>query len=610
MEKEEKKQLLEEKNIHLWFVGSPIALQSMKLELDMNVGAIFAYGKFMNVQPESIRSVVCDIICYDSQRHQIDVIRDCLYDGFEIKRNEDFGTKTPFRVHNQATRNIEFVLKSVTTVSGQTWQNKDARRFNMSLVQDSIYNVQADLHKQFMDSCTKANLDQTKLIFHPKFEKTYWLCACGTLNWNDESRCCNCGAGKQWLKDNTDKDYLQNEQVRQQAQADKMRREAAEKERIDKEKQKEEFRKRKETYEKQQKQSANKKKFGKIIPIILLIVILVGGGYAGVVYGVPYFKYRSAMSDYEKGSYDEAKEKFEKMGDYADSRDMAQKCVYSKAESYAASGSYKAASEMYQSIEGYLDSADKYNETMKLYADKLYEESKYIDAMTIFKDIGMTDEPNYENCQNNVYSMAGRDFKKGIYKRAYDKYAYLDGYKDSKEKASECLYKLAVTDYSKPDYKSALEKFEQIKGYKDVDQKLKSYSTLMKLISAVGEDGSPAVWNAYGVKCPKCGADAEYILEFNDNGNCKLGVNCSKEGTFVVKECRFKVENNVLYEAYYVDGNMKFKKLADIKKINENDNSREGKNISIEMTDPINPKNKDIIRIYGNVIPEDTVPLG
>ena len=59
MEKEEKKQLLEEKNIHLWFSGSPVSLQSMKLELDMNVGAIFAYGKFLNVPareeiPESI----------------------------------------------------------------------------------------------------------------------------------------------------------------------------------------------------------------------------------------------------------------------------------------------------------------------------------------------------------------------------------------------------------------------------------------------------------------------------------------------------------------------------------------------------------------------------
>ena len=610
LEKEEKKQLLEEKNIHLWFVGSPVSLQSMKLELDMNVGAIFAYGKFMNVQPESIRSMVCDVICYDSQRHQIDVLRDCLYDGFEIKRNEEFGTKVPFKVTNQATRNLEFVLKSVTTMSGQTWNNRDAKRFNISLVQDSIFNVQADLHRQFIANCAQMDIDQTKLILQPKFEKAYWLCACGSLNWSDETTCCCCGVTKKWLQANTDKDYLKDEQQRRDAEADRLRREAAEKERIDKERQKEEFKKRKETYEKQQKKSATQKKAGKILPIILLAVVVIGGGYATIKYGLPYLNYMDAKSTYDKGFYDEAKVKFEKMGDYADSKEMVYKCTYTKAQSYAASGSYKAAAEMYQSIDGYQDSGDKYIETMKLYADKLCEEAKYIEAMKIFEQLDATDEANYENCRKNLYNMASSDYKKNNYKKAYEKFSFLSDYKDSKEKANQSLYILAKLDYEKLDYKNALKKYDKIKGFKDVDEKIKKYSTLINLISAVGEDGTPAVWNAYNVKCPKCGADAEYIFEFRDNGQYNVGVKCSKEGSYVAKEGRFRIEGNVLYDAEYHDGIMHFKKMADIKKINKNVTDKEGKNISIEMTDPVNSKNKSTITIYGNIISDDTASLG
>lgn len=610
MEKEEKKQLLEEKNIHLWFAGSPVSLQSMKLELDMNVGAIFAYAKFMNVQPENIKSMVCDIICYDSLRTQIDILRDCVYDGFEIKRNEEFGTKVPFKIKNQQTRNIEFVIKSVTTVSGQTWVNREGKRFNMSLVQESIFNVQASLHEQFIRNCQKKDIDHTKLILQPKFDDDYWLCACGTLNWNDEHFCCSCGVSKEWLAENVDKQFLEIKNKERQDEVERYRAQAAEQERIDKERQKEEFKKRKEAYEQQLKKSSSKKRAGKIVPIILIAVLLAGGGTAGVIYGLPYYNYRTAMAEYEKGNYDAAKAKFEKITDYRDSSEMVYQCVYSKAESYSAAGSYQSAAEMFMSIDGFSDAAEKYVANMVLYADELYQESKYIDSMKIFREIERTEEESYKNCQEKVYGQARRDLKKQIYKRAYEKYSFLGDYKDSAENANQCLYVLAKLDYEGLDYKSALEKYQSMKGYKDVDEKLKKYSLLEKLISAVGSDGSPSVWNAYDVDCPKCGRKAEYVLEFGDDGHYSFGVSCENDGKYAVKNGKFRIEDKVLYEDYYVEGQMKFKKMAEIKKVDENASDKEGKNISITMTDPINNKNESTIKIYGNIISDETVSLG
>ena len=165
MAKEENKQLSEEKNIHLCFSGSPIAICTMKLELDTSAGCIFAYSKMMNVQPEHIKEVIFDLICYDSVRIVVDTIEDCKYSYLDIPRNGVFGMERAIKVKNPQTRNVEFVLKSVETTAGDVWENEGGIRFNISLEQESIYNVQKDLHKQFIDNCTRKNIDHTKLIF-------------------------------------------------------------------------------------------------------------------------------------------------------------------------------------------------------------------------------------------------------------------------------------------------------------------------------------------------------------------------------------------------------------------------------------------------------------
>ena len=611
MEKEEKKKLLEEKNIHLWFVGSPVSLQSMKLELDMNVGAIFAYAKFMNVQPHNISSMVCDIICYDSIRNPVDVLHDCKYEGFDIVRNKEFGTEVPFKVKNQQTRNIEFVLKSVTTTSGQTWYNKDEKRFSKSLVQDSIFNVQTDMHSQFIVNCGKVGVDDTKMSFQPKFSKDYWLCACGTLNWIDETSCCSCGVDREWLRENTDMEILKSQKEQTEYDLQELRAKAAEQERLDRERAKQEFAQRKEAYKKQVKKSEGKKKFGKILPLILLLVILLAGGYFGVFYGIPYFSYKMAMDEYEKGSYDSARQKFEKMGDYLDSEEMVFKCTYTKADSYAQAGNYKAAAEMYQSIITYSDSEARYIECIKNYAAKIYEEAKYKEAIAALKQIDEQENEIYKKSQEKLYLQAGRDEKKQYFKTAYDKYDYLGDYKDSKQKAQECLYTVARLAYEKLDYKEALEKYDQLKGYKDVDNILDKISTLRKLISAAGkDDGSPAAWETEDGICPKCQKQAQYIFEFRLDGTYKISVKCETDDTFVVAEGRFKIEDSVLYDAEYKKGKMLFKKMADIKEVKDNVLDKEGKNTCIVITDPVNPKNKKTIKLYGNVITDDTVSLG
>lgn len=610
MEKEEKKKLLEEKSIHLWFKGSPVALCSMKLELDMSAGAIFAYGKFLNVQPENIKTMTFDIICYDAQRNVIDRLTNCSYDDMDIPRNGEFGMEMPIRIKNEHTRNLEFVIQSVTTTSGQVWYNFEDTRFNISLVQESIFNVQKDLHKQFIDNCTLNNIDHTKLIFHPVFDEIYWLCACGTFNWSDEDICCCCGVRKHWLIKNVQPELLEMQNTEQKSEAEKIREEAAERERLDRERQKQEFEKRKEVYANQQKKSENKKRNSKALLILFVAILLGGGLYAGITYGIPYLNYNSAVQEYNNGNYDSARQKFEGMKDYLDSEEMIKKCIYGKAESSAASGNKQAAAELFQSILDYSDSEVKYYDTLKSYADDLYNDTDYRGAITVFREIERTDEENYQNSQKKIYVEAEKKFKHEQYKNAMEDFEFIDDYKDSAEKARECLYMLAKYDYESLKYRSALDRFNTLKGYKDVDDILKKIDLLSKVISAADSDGAPAVWNCYDVKCPTCGSQAEYVFEFYENGKYNFSVVCENESEPKTISGRYKIENNTLYDAYYVDGNIKWKKMVEIKSFGDNVKDVEGKNVYIVMGDPINKKNKTKIKIFGNIISDDTVSLG
>lgn len=611
MPKEETKQLLEEKNIHLWFSGSPVALCTMKLEFDKEAGAIFAYGKMMNVQPEPVQEVVFDLICYDSVRIIIDQIEDCRFSDLDVPRNGVFGMDVPIKIKNQETRNVEFILKSVTTTSGETWENKESLRFSMSLEQESIFNVQGDLHRQFLDNCERDNVDHTNLIFQPVFSDSHWLCACGALNWGDEEYCSSCGISKDWLYENIQKDLLASQEAERKAEAEKIRKEAAEKEQQDRMRQAAAFKQRKEEYEKQQKKQASRKRGRKIALIASIVMILGAGSYAFVFYGLPYINYNNAVVDMNNGNYDQAIEEFESMKGYRDSDELRLKCIYSKAIGLFYARSNQAAANLFATIPGYQDADAKYIEAMIGVADGYLEDEKYAEAYEVYLELGLSKEEN-ENmlkCMDSLYKIAKEQMSSNRLTKARDIYISLGNYKKSEQQAMECLYLLAEKDYSKGSYKDALEKYESLKGYKDVDDILKNLSNLSLVLSASGDDGTPAVWDAYNVKCPTCGGDAQYVCEFYRDGLFKFNVVCDNKSDSEEITGRYKIEGDKLYLSKYVSGILRWMEKGTIKSVENNSSGAEGKNTAIVMTDPINDKNKDTITIYGNKISDSTLSI-
>ena len=604
---EEKLKTLEESNIHLWFEGSPIVLCSMKLVLDIDESRLLAYGKFMNVQPDPISSATFDIICYDSSRNMINMVRNVTYSGLAVERNTEFGYKHGVRINDQRTRNVEFVLRHIATASGTEWTNVEETRFNMSLMQKNLYNYQGDYNKSFLDICANNGVSSTNLIFKPIFGKNFWLCSCGTLNLASETECCDCLVNRDFIFQCTDVEYLKKyEQNKRNNVFD--RSEYEKKAAQEKAKEIAELKKRQDEYK---KQNQKKKKGGcmskKLVTLIIVGVLLIALAAGFVLFGLPFINYINAGNEVSNGNYDSAIAAYSQLGDFLDSKDKLLDAKYKKAGNLYISSAKKQAASIFLSLGSYSDSQQRYTQSMYELADEYVKTGKYTEAADIYESTaGYEDsEKKLEDTKELIYTKAEKHMKNKEYSQALSLYKYLGSYKDSETKAKECTYNLANADYNDLYYDKALMEYNSIKDYKDTDSILKKLSALSQIISAA-QKNSPAVWSCSDEVCPLCNSKgATYSLAFGADGRVTYKVSCSnhESNNPVEKEYIYRIENDIVYTRNSRE--KKWQKWLTIRSIDSDKRTVEGKNTSILITNPVTPSKN--ITMYGNIISEDNI---
>ena len=579
----------------------------MKLVLDIDESRLLAYGKFMNVQPDPIQTATFDIICYDSSRQALSVVRNVTYSGLVVERNTEFGYKRGIRINDQRTRNVEFVLRHVTTTAGTEWTYDGSTRFNMSLVQKNLYNYQGDLNKSFLDICSRNGVSPINLIFKPIFGKSFWLCSCGALNLGSETECCDCLVNRDFIFQCTDVEYLKKyEENKKNNVFD--RKEYEKQAALEKAKEIAELRKRHDEYEKQNK----KRKTGggvskKLVTLIIVGVLLIALGAGFILFGLPYINYLNAGNEVSNGNYDNAISAYSQLGTFLDSKDKLLEAKYRKAGDLYVSGNKKQAASIFSGLGSYSDSQQRYTQSMYELADEYVKAGRYTEAADIYESTaGYEDsEKKLESTKELIYKKAEKQMKNKEYEAALSQYKYLGSYKDSEDKAKECTYNLANKDYNDLYYDKALAEYNSIKDYKDTDAILKKLSALSQMISAAQKD-SPAVWSCSDAVCPLCNSKgATYSLAFGTDGRVTYKVSCGnhESNNPVEKEYIYRIENDIVYTRNSQE--KKWQKWLTIRSIDSDKKAVEGKNTSILITNPVTPSEN--ITMYGNIISEDNI---
>lgn len=606
---EEKIKKLEEKNVPLWFHGSPLVLCSMHLNLNIGTGKLFAAAKFLNVQPEHIKEFTVDIICYDVIRNIIDTVYDYTYMGFDVERNRDLGFSNEIPIPNTDTRNIEFVLKSVTTINDETWYNESNFKFNISLEQKDIFSVQGDLNKHFIELCTENNIDSSQLIFQPVFDKYHWMCSCGCLNWNDEDNCSQCGVSAQWLKQNVSEEALERQKRIIKLEEEKVKAEVEKQLQQEKERQQAEFQQRQQQYQKQVKKQRTQKITKNLVIVILIIAIVAGVVFGVINYLIPYISYSNAKKSLDQGMYDSAIKQFTDIGDFLDSQQLLLQAKYKKADDLYYSGNKAEAAEVYKSISEYSDSQQKYYEIIYETANNYYSEKDYINAAENYLLISeyLDCDKRLESSYENLYTSAVELLNNNVPDKAYEYFSYLVDYSDSEQMLNECIYKTADKYYSRMEYKNALDTYNQIKDYKDVPQILKKLKNLSDIISAASDMEAPAVWSCENMSCGVCNSKdtATYSLAFGINGNYTFEISCANHESKTQKTGHYKIENDKIYTDKHQLGVLVWEETMTIISVEKLDSGTDGKNAVFTVTSPFNKKQN--LTLYGNIISSNNI---
>lgn len=193
-----------------------------------------------------------------------------------------------------------------------------------------------------------------------------------------------------------------------------------------------------------------------IVSIIVLIILAVTMYFTVIV---PNNQYNDAMKLYNNKQYLQAKDAFEKLGDYKDSE-------------------------------------EKQKEVMYVYASELLDKKDYDNAVKVFDTLG--DYNGSKEKKNEViYQKATELFNNKDYVKAEEEFNKITEYKDSKEKAQESIYQNATELLKNKDYSKAAEQFLRLDDYKDAKSKVIEIYNLFgeKDVVYFGKyNGTPIAW--------------------------------------------------------------------------------------------------------------------
>lgn len=192
--------------------------------------------------------------------------------------------------------------------------------------------------------------------------------------------------------------------------------------------------------------------------------------------------YKDAVSQYEAGQYQQAKELFIALGEYKDSVEFIDRCSYQDAISQYEAGQYQQAKKVFIELGEYEDSSEYVKKCSYGYAMSLYQNKEYENAIVAFTELGDWSDSKeqivacHESIKERDYNSAIDLLENGEATKAREIFLTMEDYKDS-------VYFLGICLYKEEKYEEAWKYFGQVPAdskYKEDAQKKEeeSYTVL------------------------------------------------------------------------------------------------------------------------------------
>lgn len=329
----------------LYTEGAPAVIAAGALLKDNRTGNIIVQLKIQNICSKKIKAVTVKIKTLDTAGRELDEEIKYQYLDLNADRNECFGQQVPVSVPNDQTRSYSAAVTEVVFADNSVWAENGIWEPLANQVSAKNKFRSPDLVEQYQ---IKYGKESEYLL---QKDRDLWMCACGTINHNDEERCSRC------------RTLLAN---LEEFQLDVLKKECDS--RLEEERQKRERERARAEEEAKRKQKEKQKKIKRTVAAVAVVAVVVAAGIAINSSLTKKNNYNKAAALLEEGNYSESIELFASLGDYKDSKDQINNVKYQEAEHYEEINDYQDALDIYEELGDYKDSKEKYQAVEK----KLY----------------------------------------------------------------------------------------------------------------------------------------------------------------------------------------------------------------------------------------------
>ena len=191
---------------------------------------------------------------------------------------------------------------------------------------------------------------------------------------------------------------------------------------------------------------------------------------------IPYGKYKGALDDLlNVQDYDRAYDTFTALGDFKDSRVLADESMYLKANLLMERQDYLEASLIFKNLEDYKDSREKAttcrHEAAYTAASLLFDQGEFQRASESFSQLGDFKDSE-ERSSESLYEEGIRLLNDSAYEAALTVLSQLANYRDSVEKARTAKYQWAESQFEAGRYEEALSTFTELNDYNNSKERL------------------------------------------------------------------------------------------------------------------------------------------
>lgn len=466
-------QILSQSEETLLFPGGRVLMEDCSVIRDEKTGRNYVRFRFRQFSEKHLAAMLIDVACSDPWGNETERLTNVQFNDLNVNEKTPFGQTSPVPLTDENSRRFSVVLRQLAYKDGSILSPEETGEPLQSKTKLEDHFSRDALLEQYRKETAPA------AVYLPFEQKSVRSCCCGALYRSSEDRCPVCGVGFDASVSLLSETILEEhiaaaEREREEALA-KQREAKAEEERLSAE------RARREAEEKEKEAAVLRGKKRKLLRRIAVAAgaaaAVTGIVLAMLLYVIPSSRCKKGAEALSQGEYDEAIACFSAAGSFQDAEAQLQEAKYEKAASLMETESFSEAKELFDSLGTYRDSKKLAEQSgaEALYQDgeRLLEEKKYEEAAAKFEQAARRKPEAADRLREARYLFGGELLEKKKYPEAEEQFLLSEGWEDAAEKIKEAKYLYAADQSDKKEYETAYRVFSELAGYQDADTRMK-----------------------------------------------------------------------------------------------------------------------------------------